>query len=543
LIQQSFNLAFWDSLNNSSVFNLKATNFFDIKMKTRMKNPIISIMKLFTYSFVGIMLLSNCDKETITNVASNCENYYVTNVLKESQDLGTRHRSIKIYTKDGANFTEDINVTVNYSNASSEVVKVVSGASTPQVLDQFSVFLFDKRIASVYIVSESCPSGLEKTEEDIKKDTDELACELQDDLTIIEKRCGDTYQFSWEASGADLSGVKYVIYGQEIDLSNGTSKSFSENELDLEQNGGYLDENGRQCDIGVVVITCGITGILALSDPLEAGVVLTAILSDADLNTSPESAETVTVTVTSDKGESESIELTETGNNTGMFLGTLATANESAVGTNNDGTIHADDGTVLTVTYEDELDGDAGSTTVTATVTVEAPPATCDDGIQNGDEEGIDCGGTLCDACPTCDDGIQNGDETGVDCGGTCDACALADGEINFNGTVYTLNDNSSTFSPYTGGILFDMSTSGGSFAISIDIYSNTTVDSGTYTVDGDPEGISSVLSLVSTENGSNLYAITGGSATLTINGGSYTLEMDLTTEGGNMKGTYTFPE
>lgn len=50
-------------------------------------------------------------------------------------------------------------------------------------------------------------------------------------------------------------------------------------------------------------------------------------------------------------------------------------------------------------------------------------PASCTDGIQNGDETGIDCGGG-CDACPTCTDGIQNGDETGVDCGGSCTACA-----------------------------------------------------------------------------------------------------------------------
>ena len=50
---------------------------------------------------------------------------------------------------------------------------------------------------------------------------------------------------------------------------------------------------------------------------------------------------------------------------------------------------------------------------------------TCTDGIQNGDETGIDCGGS-CPACstePTCNDGIQNGNETGVDCGGSCPAC------------------------------------------------------------------------------------------------------------------------
>ncbi len=55
------------------------------------------------------------------------------------------------------------------------------------------------------------------------------------------------------------------------------------------------------------------------------------------------------------------------------------------------------------------------------------PDPTCDDGFQNGDETGVDCGGSFCDECPpTCDDGIQNGDETGVDCGGSsCDPCPV----------------------------------------------------------------------------------------------------------------------
>ncbi len=57
------------------------------------------------------------------------------------------------------------------------------------------------------------------------------------------------------------------------------------------------------------------------------------------------------------------------------------------------------------------------------------PPAnTCNDGIQNGTETGIDCGGdcTPCATPPTssCTDGIQNGNETGIDCGGSCTPCA-----------------------------------------------------------------------------------------------------------------------
>ena len=45
-------------------------------------------------------------------------------------------------------------------------------------------------------------------------------------------------------------------------------------------------------------------------------------------------------------------------------------------------------------------------------------PPSCFDGIQNGNETGIDCGGT-CPPCH-CSDGIQNNGETGVDCGGPC---------------------------------------------------------------------------------------------------------------------------
>ena len=57
------------------------------------------------------------------------------------------------------------------------------------------------------------------------------------------------------------------------------------------------------------------------------------------------------------------------------------------------------------------------------------PTPTCTDGIQNGDETGVDCGGSCsaCEAAPTCTDGIQNGDETGVDCGGSCNACSNGD--------------------------------------------------------------------------------------------------------------------
>ncbi len=76
-----------------------------------------------------------------------------------------------------------------------------------------------------------------------------------------------------------------------------------------------------------------------------------------------------------------------------------------------------------------------------------APDPSCRDGVQNGDESDVDCGGS-CDPCitgapcnrggdcvsrvcgmdglcaaPACDDGIRNGGESDVDCAGDCPAC------------------------------------------------------------------------------------------------------------------------
>jgi hypothetical protein len=64
--------------------------------------------------------------------------------------------------------------------------------------------------------------------------------------------------------------------------------------------------------------------------------------------------------------------------------------------------------------------------------------SSCTDGIKNGQETGIDCGGPTCAACPTCSDGIKNGSETGIDCGGSCAPCVTSsctDGIKNGNET------------------------------------------------------------------------------------------------------------
>uniref|UniRef100_A0A0G4HS72 Sushi domain-containing protein n=1 Tax=Chromera velia CCMP2878 TaxID=1169474 RepID=A0A0G4HS72_9ALVE len=64
----------------------------------------------------------------------------------------------------------------------------------------------------------------------------------------------------------------------------------------------------------------------------------------------------------------------------------------------------------------------------------------CDDGFQNGQETGVDCGGE-CGPCPTCTDGLQNGEELGVDCGGGCpNECAPTCDDGILNGQESTVD-------------------------------------------------------------------------------------------------------
>ena len=83
-----------------------------------------------------------------------------------------------------------------------------------------------------------------------------------------------------------------------------------------------------------------------------------------------------------------------------------------------------------TVTNNDDgstlASGGSFTSSETTNFCVGAGGPSCTDGTQNGDETGVDCGGS-CPACPTCSDGIQNQGETGVDCGGPCDACPTCD--------------------------------------------------------------------------------------------------------------------
>lgn len=65
--------------------------------------------------------------------------------------------------------------------------------------------------------------------------------------------------------------------------------------------------------------------------------------------------------------------------------------------------------------------------------------ATCDDVIQNQNETGVDCGGP-CRPCESCGDGIQNQGELEIDCGGPCAPCvSLEDTDVDSDGLIYSV--------------------------------------------------------------------------------------------------------
>ena len=93
------------------------------------------------------------------------------------------------------------------------------------------------------------------------------------------------------------------------------------------------------------------------------------------------------------------------------------------------------------------------------------PQLYCGDGIQNGTETGVDCGGpeAYCpERCPpTCIDGIQNGTESAIDCGGvssgvTCPACPVDDCTI-MKAQSYEPNPTGWSMPADASGCYFDL--------------------------------------------------------------------------------------
>lgn len=166
------------------------------------------------------------------------------------------------------------------------------------------------------------------------------------------------YEYAW-TPGAIQGTFNVAVTaneGFEGTVSDTTGITFLVNQLDT-----GTPSLTRFVDLGGSVVTF-----------YTPGSNVTVQVQDADKNTSSTTAETISLTITTSTGDVQTVTLTETGNDTGIFRGSVPmTADGSA--TPNDGTLHAPVGTALIATYQD-ADDPADSSTSTTTVQSTAPP-------------------------------------------------------------------------------------------------------------------------------------------------------------------------
>lgn len=155
----------------------------------------------------------------------------------------------------------------------------------------------------------------------------------------------------------------------------------------------------------------------------------------------------------------------------------------------------------------------------------EVVTATCVDGVQNGDETGIDCGGATCPACPTCEDGIQNQGEGGIDCGGPCalmcyssPVCNVPANTLTENGDVIALLDSFDFYIRSSG--LYNMDAYGPGIWVNLaTVYPK--IEDGNYTVvEGYgplDEYVFSIAVIFDPDNGYDLFYAEGGTIHLKV--------------------------
>ena len=137
--------------------------------------------------------------------------------------------------------------------------------------------------------------------------------------------------------------------------------------------GQKTGRHGHAPHLGPLPAVAAVTGTITITPkPVNAGQQITITVTDADLNSDITTTQSASATVKNNTtSQTETVNLTETGANTGIFTGTLATANASGSGTA--GTLNVQSGQTVTATYSDTINSSSVASTQTDTATVTAP--------------------------------------------------------------------------------------------------------------------------------------------------------------------------
>ena len=182
------------------------------------------------------------------------------------------------------------------------------------------------------------------------------------DVVVVNEETGESEVVTLTETGPDtgvFAGTVDTVYGVVAGVDNdGTFNTQAGDSVTVTYD-DELDEVGSNpgpiTDTDLVL--GGVTGEVTITDTSIPGDTLDVVVTDNDLNLNVNSIDTIDVVVVNDQtGETETITLTESGVDTGVFEGTVDTVFGDMAGTNDDGTLNTQAGNTVTVTYDDELD-------------------------------------------------------------------------------------------------------------------------------------------------------------------------------------------
>ena len=152
--------------------------------------------------------------------------------------------------------------------------------------------------------------------------------------------CSDTFEYPWLGPASGTYSITVTAHeGTEGTITSSASTAFQVNSLDLgtPSTTTFTDGSGNPMH----------------TYPTTSSQVCVQVV-DQDQNTNPAVAETVTAVVTTSTGDRETVTLTETGVNTGVFQGCITANTGSPVP--GDGFLSLNYGANLTATYTDPTD-------------------------------------------------------------------------------------------------------------------------------------------------------------------------------------------
>ncbi|HOO56313.1 MAG TPA: hypothetical protein PLN69_05795 [bacterium] len=169
-----------------------------------------------------------------------------------------------------------------------------------------------------------------------------------------------------------FTGTFNTTLGAAADTDNNGTMNVVSGNIIVSTYNEAADMNGNPAVLTANTdVTGGVTGILTASPSVSPGEPVVITLNDADLNTNPSSIQTINITSTNiSTGETETVTLTESSSNSASFTVSFPTAYNTAAGTNNDGIYWVLNGQTITFTYNDALNSEGGTQSVSDTTSI-----------------------------------------------------------------------------------------------------------------------------------------------------------------------------